>query len=115
MRAGAVRERNLLLAVLADLAAAGQRAARPPVMVVRARQILAAAAQGQIAVAAILVFTQVVMVALALLLSAMRTLTLLRLQQPALRQLQLPVATAFTNGLLRGASPSDERNNGALC
>jgi hypothetical protein len=88
MRAGAVREQNPPLAVLADLAAAGPRVARPPVMVVRARQILAAAAQGQIAVAVHLVFTQAVMAGqvLSLYVTSIRTLTLFQ-QQDRLRLL----------------------------
>jgi hypothetical protein len=46
---------------------------------------------------------------------AMQTLTLLQLQQQVRPRSQLLAAIAFTNGLALGASPSDERNNGALC
>jgi hypothetical protein len=52
-----------------------------------------------------------------LLLSAMQTHMRQRLRQLALRQLPLLAAIVLINGpqLALGASPSDERNNGALC
>jgi hypothetical protein len=51
----------------------------------------------------------------ALLSFVMLTHFLRLLPQPGRQRLRSLVDTVFTNGLPRGASPSDERNNGALC